>query len=433
MDIVIHKIFEDTTNKYLKNIIISNSTDKEKVAKIRIRPVIIKSELHYQASEYIGNKIFHTNYLREELLEKLPEWFEGLFRQAEIMTNQGSITLLISKKGKVTVNRKLAKNPQSETDNKRQDKYPKEAKTFPNDVEAFPKEIENLPKAAGTLPREEEFLQHNKKKNYILQEGVALPFLCDLGVMTKDGLVVKAKSDKFKQINRYLEFIEDILPYLEKDKELTILDFGCGKSYLTFAMYYYLKVLKNYRINVIGLDLKSDVIEHCNMLSNKYGYDKLHFLVGDIASYTGSNSVDMVVTLHACDTATDHALYKAVTWGAKVILSVPCCQHELNKQISNDILKPILKYGIVKERMAALFTDALRAELLETKGYRVQLLEFIDMEHTPKNILIRAVKRNSAGRDTEQAKNVLINCMDFLNVKPCLYNLFQDEMIEEGK
>jgi len=201
------------------------------------------------------------------------------------------------------------------------------------------------------------------------------------------------------------------------------LDFGCGKSYLTFAMYYYLKILKGFQINVIGLDLKSDVIKSCNELSIKYGYDKLIFLQGDIASYTGSSAVDMVVTLHACDTATDYALYKAVSWGAKVILSVPCCQHELNRQMGNERLNPVFKYGIVKERTAALMTDALRAELLEAKGYRVQLLEFIDMEHTPKNILIRAVKRNSGEINTGISEE-LKQCMDFLGVTPCLYRLF---------
>jgi SAM-dependent methyltransferase len=405
MDISILKIFEETINEDLKSIIVSNSTDKEKAAKIKIRPVLIKDELYFQVSEYIGNKIFHKNYLREELLKHLPNWFEGLFRQAEFITNRGNAVLLVSKKGKASVNYKMMK--------KKEDNL-----SIDSDIE------DGL--------KQNEFLSHNKKKNYILQEGIALPFLVDLGVMTKDGFVVKAKSDKFRQINRFLEYIEDVLPYLDQNKELTILDFGCGKSYLTFAMYYYLKVLKGYHINVIGLDLKADVINQCNLLCSKYGYDKLRFLVGDIASYTGSSSVDMVVTLHACDTATDYALYKSVIWGAKVILSVPCCQHELNKQIKCDTLKPVLKYGIVKERMAALFTDALRAEMLETKGYRVQLLEFIDMEHTPKNILIRAVKRNSGSRDSDVKIEELKKCMDFMNVSPCLYQLFQEEAIEEG-
>lgn len=407
MDLAIRHIFEETINTELDSIIISNSTDKSVAEKVKIRPVIIKGDILYQASEFIGVKVFHTNYSREDLLEQLPQWFEGLFRQAEIMTKRGKATVLISKKGKATVINKLSRNRSGEMNNS-----------------VTQSQLENI---------RVDSLSHNKKKNYILEEGIPIPFLVDLGVMTSEGKVVKARSDKFRQINRFLEFIEDVLPYLAKNRELTILDFGCGKSYLTFAMYYYLKILKGYPIQVIGLDLKADVIRNCYELSLKYGYDGLRFLEGDIASYEGVNSVDMVVTLHACDTATDYALYKAVRWGAQVILSVPCCQHELNKQIKAEVLKPVLGYGIIKERMAALITDALRAEILETRGYKVQLLEFIDMEHTPKNILIRAVKRNNNRSERQGMEDKLQTCMDFLQVSPCLLRLFQEDGIEEGK
>ena len=216
----------------------------------------------------------------------------------------------------------------------------------------------------------------------------------DLGVQTKEGKIIHAKYDKFKQINRFLEFVQDILPALPQDRKISILDFGCGKSYLTFALYYYLKILNHYQVDVVGLDLKEDVIDNCNRLKEKYGYDDLMFLKGDIKEYNDKEQVDMVVTLHACDTATDYALYKAITWNAKVILSVPCCQHELNKQIDSRLLQPVLKYGLLKERMSALLTDGIRANLLEKAGYETQILEFIDMEHTPKNILIRAVKKD---------------------------------------
>jgi len=404
MDQKIRKTFEMAIENQVIGIIISNSSNKDKITKIKIRPVMLKDRLHYQVSEYIGNQIFHANYIQEELLNLLPNWFEGLFHQAEIVTKKGNVILLISKKGKVTVTNKMNKK-QVTTDA----------------VNQSSAELEN------------ELLTHNKKKNYILQENVPLPFLIDLGVMTKEGKVVKAKSDKFKQINRFLEFVEDILPHLDKGRVLTILDFGCGKSYLTFALYYYLRILKGYQINMIGLDLKAEVIAHCNRLTEKYGYDKLHFQVGDIASYKDKSSVDMVVTLHACDTATDYALFKAVSWGAEVILSVPCCQHELNQQIKSDTLNPILKYGIVKERMAALITDALRAELLEQKGYRVQLLEFIDMEHTPKNILIRAVKRVNTQQESRKMEGELEACMDFLGVNPCLMNLFHESKEEVSR
>lgn len=247
-----------------------------------------------------------------------------------------------------------------------------------------------------------------------------MPFLVDLGVMTPEGKVVKARYDKFRQINRFLEFIEDVRPQLDEGRELTILDFGCGKSYLTFAMYYYLKELQGLDIRVIGLDLKTEVIGRCRQLAEKYGYEKLTFLAGDIASYESGGTVDMVVTLHACDTASDYALDKAVKWGAKVILSVPCCQHELNAQIHSSVLEPVLKYGLIKERVAALVTDALRAGYLEEQGYQVQILEFIDMEHTPKNILIRAVK--TGGRKKNEKLDA---CAEFLGVEPLLGRLLK--------
>ena len=303
-------------------------------------------------------------------------------------TRSAQITVLVSKKGKVTVKKKARKEPAKEAD-----------------------------------------LSHNRQKRYILEEGTPVPFLVDLGVMTPEGKVVHARFDKFRQINRFLEFIEDILPRLAdraKDgRELTILDFGCGKSYLTFAMYYYLHEMRGLDIRIIGLDLKADVIRRCSRLGEAYGYTKLKFLEGDIADYTGVDRVDMVVTLHACDTATDYALAKAVGWDAKVILSVPCCQHELNRQIQNDVLEPVLGYGLIKERMAALVTDALRARYLELEGYETQILEFIDMEHTPKNILIRAVKTGK-GEKKEEAAGKLKACEEALHVDPTLGRLLED-------
>lgn len=416
-------LFEGLVNSELIGITISNSSDKEKIKKVKIRPVLIKNELNYQISEYIADKVYHSNVDKKGLMDALPKWFEGLFHQAELLTDKGKATVLISKKGKVTILKKLSSKPDSRQD------------------------MQEGTKAAADLTAR---FSHNRSKNHILQEGVALPFLVDLGVMSEDGHIVRAKSDKYRQINRFLEYIEDVLPYLDKNRSLNILDFGCGKSYLTFALYYYLREMKGYNIKVTGLDLKEDVIAECSRLSKKYGYDELKFIAGDIASYNnaankdkdGDNAVkavskednnadtdtiDMVITLHACDTATDYALYNAVLKGAGVILSVPCCQHELNRQIDNELLKPILKYGIIKERMSALITDALRAELLESMGYQVQLLEFIDMEHTPKNILIRAVKRKQRAGDKRGDDTKLKEAMDFLNVSPCLYRLLENE------
>lgn len=367
-------------NQSLVQIIISNPRNREVAGKIHLRPVLVKEELVFQASEYKEKKVYHKNLVREDAIQQVLCWLEE-YRQLEVVSQLGQATVLISKKGKITVKEKKAP--------------------------ACVKQID---------------LSHNRKKKYILDPEKKVEFLVDLGVQTKEGKIVHAKYDNFRQINRFLEFIEDILPELPKDREVTILDFGCGKSYLTFAMYHYLKELKGYPVRIIGLDLKADVIEHCNELAEKYGYEGLKFFVGDIAQYEGVDAVDMVVTLHACDTATDYALDKAVKWGAKVILSVPCCQHELNKQIRNELLQPVLKYGLIKERMAALLTDALRAEILESKGYQVQILEFIDMEHTPKNILIRGVKKGSEKDGTDYRK-----VMEFFGVSPTL------ETLQNGK
>ena len=334
--------------------------DKDTPAKVRIRPVEIKGEICYQATATVGTKAVHKNYTADEVKDYIKDSLESGFSQLQIQGQSRDGTVLMSKKGRQTI------------------------------------------KVKQHQPLEPvKIMAHNRVKKYILREGVPVPFLTDLGVMNKEGKVHQPAYDKFRQINRFLEFIEDILPALSREREITILDFGCGKSYLTFAMYYYLKELQNYDVKIIGLDLKEDVIRKCNKLAQKYGYEKLKFLHGDIADYEGVQKVDMVVTLHACDKATDYALAKAVEWDAEVILSVPCCQHELNSQIKNELLAPVLKYGILKERMSALITDGIRAELLESKGYHTQILEFIDMEHTPKNLLIRAVKtgkpRTSAG------------------------------------
>ena len=360
---------------------ISNPREKGGVTKVKIRPMLVKEKLIFQFEAFENNQAFHENVSAEEAVIKVQKYME-LFKQLQMMTKTVNYTILVSKKGKVTIQKKGVKGEVKKVD-----------------------------------------LSHNRSKKYILEEGVKVPFLYDLGVQTADGKIVKSRFDKFRQINRFLEFIEDILPQLAKEKEVTILDFGCGKSYLTFAMYYYLHELKGYDIRIIGLDLKKDVIRLCNELSEKYGYEKLKFLEGNIADYTGVDEVDMVVTLHACDTATDFALAKAVGWKAKVILSVPCCQHELNGQIQNDMLAPVLKYGLIKERMAALITDALRAEYLEGEGYDAQILEFIDMEHTPKNILIRAVKTGKKKANKEEIKN----CEKQLHVSPMLGRLLEDK------
>ena len=383
-------------NESLERVLMSNPADSGKISRSRIRPLLMKGRLVFQAEEQAGKQAFHRNLDRDEAADYVTGLLGGSFRQAEIASGLGKALILVSRKGKVTV--KVKQNPR-------------------------PARILPAGNPASREPERAVLLSHNRKKHYILEEGIPVPFLVDLGVMTKEGRVVNSRYDKYRQINRFLEFIEDILPNLDQDRESTIIDFGCGKSYLTFAMYYYLKELKGYPVRIIGLDLKKDVIEKCNGLAVKYGYEKLAFYTGDIASYEGVDQVDMVVTLHACDTATDFALEKAVRWGAKVILSVPCCQHELNGQMENELLEPVLQYGIIRERMAALFTDALRARILECCGYRVQILEFIDMEHTPKNLLIRAVKQGGPRKDREELQAVL----DFLHAEPTLYRLLMEQ------
>lgn len=375
----LRSILKESLNIEFISAIISNPREKGNITKIRIRPVKQKGQLLFQCEEFKNNQAFHRNLKTEEAFSYLEEQMQR-FKQMQMETKQMKYQVLISKKGKVTIQKKHQTGCVKEVD-----------------------------------------LSHNRNKNYILEEGKAVPFLQDLGVMTQSGEIVRTKFDKFRQINRFLEFIEDILPQLPQNREITILDFGCGKSYLTFAMYYYLHEMKKYDIRIIGLDLKTDVIRHCNQLAEKYGYDKLKFLEGNIADYTGVEEVDMVVTLHACNTATDFALAKAVGWKAKIILSVPCCQHELNNQMKNDVLAPIFSYGLIKERMAALITDAMRAEYLKREGYDTQILEFIDMEHTPKNILIRAVYTGKAA-DNDDAIRA---CEEMLHIQPTLGELLK--------
>lgn len=403
MEDKILSLISENLNIDFKDMIISNPVKPEELKKITVRPVAIKGRELYQICEYRNNQVFHRNVEKDTLTELVAEWMGPVMKQLFLRSSKREITMLVSSKGKETVK---------------------------------VKQIKAESRTEGAVMS----TAHNREKTYIIQEGTFVPFLFDLGVITKDGRVVKEKYDKFRQINRFLEFIEDVLPTLDKKKELTVLDFGCGKSYLTFAVYYYLKVVKGYDICIIGLDLKKEVIAHCNELAKKYGYEKLTFLVGDIADYEGIDKVDMVVTLHACDTATDYALYKAVHWGAEVILSVPCCQHELNRQMNNEVLKPILQYGLIKERMAALATDGLRAELLEIAGYKTQILEFIDMEHTPKNILIRGIKRKADTPGGNSRRDVLKagkrleeynRLKDFLGVGPKLYELLKDYLPEQ--
>ncbi len=356
-------------------------TKSNELRRVKLKPIDIKNVYYIQLEYQYEQVLKHENVPLAEFPNKLDDLLE-LFRQilADFITEK--IHIQLSKKNKVM---------------------------WKTEVLATPKKVD---------------LSHNRKKNYLLDEQTPYPFLIRLGVQSPEGKVKKQKYDKFKQINRFIEFIDDSIDYLPKDKQIRILDFGSGKSYLTFALYHYLRIEKGLNIKVTGLDLKKEVIEECAKIAKDLGYEQLEFLVGDINDYNEETSVDMVVTLHACDVATDMALARAVKWGAEVILSVPCCQHELNRQLNAPQLDLMLKHGLIRERFAALATDSIRAEILTMVGYEAQLLEFIDMENTPKNILIRAYK-NGKKPSMEQKKNYQ-QFKQLLNVQPFLENELKD-------
>lgn len=398
---------EESLNEQLLKITISNPRKTEEIKKYSIRPILLKDTVVYQMERYTKTQVFHENLNKQQTMDKLKDILPR-YKQVQVQTMTGEMTALINKKGNASIRVSGGK---------------KEAVRITPE-QKYKNTTGKMIAADWNYAQDLSRLQHNRSKNYILEEGKIVPFLQDLGVMTAEGKIVRTRYDKYRQINRFLEFIEDVLPYLSKDREITILDFGCGKSYLTFAMYYYLRQLQGYDVRIIGLDLKKDVIKKCSLLAKKYGYDKLKFYEGSIEEFEGVHHVDMVVTLHACDTATDYALYKAVRWKADVILSVPCCQHELNRQLTGNSLSPITDYGILKERFAAMATDAIRGALLEGVGYETQILEFIEMEHAPKNLLIRAVKgKRPSAKKWEKA---LRFCEQF-GLKPTLQTLLEEE------
>jgi SAM-dependent methyltransferase len=339
----------------LSKAIISNrrTRDAEVPAKIVVRPFEARGELKYQFEKHFDKKVTHENLGKDESVEKIISLLEKEYKQGDFKTSDGEYQALANKKGIVRIKELSPKSYQVD-------------------------------------------LSHDRNKNYILKEGQPVDFLVKLGVMSPEGEVYKKKYDKFKQINKFLELVDDIADELDKSKVLNIVDFGCGKSYLTFALYHYLASIKNMKVNIIGMDLKKDVIDFCNKITKELTYSSLSFVCGDISDFRPASEVDMVVTLHACDNATDIAIANAARWGAKIILSVPCCQHELYGKVNNPDLSAMLKHGIIKERLSSLVTDSLRGSILEILGYRVQLLEFVDMEHTPKNIMIRAVRKNEA-------------------------------------
>lgn len=379
---VINEVCEDDILK----IVISNKKNKElKYNKVVFLLKENRRKEYYQVEKYTDKQVFHENIDIENLNEKILEFMKEDFKQLSAWSTNITYDMKISKKGKVFLGKKKSDNA----------------------------------KVANK--------GHNKEKNYILKEGMLIQPLIDLGVFTKDGKVVNSKYDKYKQINRFIEIIDDEIKK-NNYEELTILDFGCGKSYLTFVLYYYFVEIKKINVKMIGLDLKEDVIKKCNEIAKKYNYENLHFELGDINGFKYNNKVDMVITLHACDTATDYALYNAIKWNSKMIFSVPCCQHEFNKQMKSDEFSILTKYGIIQERMAALMTDSVRANLLEAMGYKTQLLEFIDIAHSPKNILIRASKGKISLDKKKEALDEINRLNKEFNFNPTLYKLLESDL-----
>ncbi|MDO4302216.1 MAG: SAM-dependent methyltransferase [Clostridia bacterium] len=367
--------------KLIESVSISNPLKKgENIpAKVKISSVIIKNQLAYQVSEYIGQKVIHKNIEPETVVDEIINIMEKGFKQCNITSNM-LCTVLMNKKKQFTL--------------------------------TGVKENIN----AISLPKE-----HNKAKNYIIGEGEYVDWMYKLGLMDKNGVVLKHRQKKFRQINKFLEMLKDIEGEIPENS--VIIDMGCGKSYLTFAMYHYFNIINKKNIEIRGYDLKRDVVEYCNELAEKFGFNNLKFYCEDISNIENTDDrIAMIITLHACDTATDYAIYHGIRWGCRVMMNVPCCQHELFHQMKNNDMSIMLNHGIIKERFAALLTDSIRARIIELKGYRVQVMEFIDMEHTPKNIMIRSVK---TGKPVDKKKKEdLERIIKEYNIEPTLYKLF---------
>lgn len=380
----INTVFQD---KILKAVISNPKSKTADYKKIVVTLKNIGKREMYQLERFTEKQAFHENIEIDHIIKAVSDIMtEGEYRQLDAWSSASTYMIKVSKKGKISLTKKRVSDAAT---------------------------LKNI-KTDG----------NNRKKQYILKENENIPPLVDLGVFTKDGHIVNSMYDKYKQINRFVEIVDDVIDTaINKENGVNILDFGCGKSYLTFILYYYLTEIKKIKANIVGLDLKADVIEKCNKLSEKYGYSGLRFEVGDINGYESDIKPDMVITLHACDTATDYALYNAIKWGAKTILSVPCCQHELNAQIKTDELSALTDYGLIKERFSSLATDAIRGKLLESMAYSVSMLEFVDFSHSPKNLLIRAVKKNMTDEKRKKSREKAEVIMNEFCFKPTLYNL----------
>lgn len=371
LELKLKDIFENEIEK----VVLSNGSGT------KFKKVVIQRQgSGFQAEKFTEKQAFHENLSGEALVLYCYTLMDEGFKQLNAWDSANEYALKISKKGKVFFTRS-ANNSKVKTQS-----------------------------------------SNNRQKSYYLEEGTVIPPLVDMGVFTADGKIINSMYDKYRQINKFLQFIDEAVTKANL-KSLNIVDFGCGKSYLTFVVYYYLTFVRKLDVTITGLDLKEDVIKKCQETATRYGYDKLSFKVGDVAIYESEKPVDMVITLHACDTATDYALYHAIRWNTKIIISVPCCQHELNAQMESDEFNILGRYGLLKERTAAIMTDAIRANLLEYSGYKTQILEFIDFTHTPKNLLIRAVKSNIPADHKKKLLDEVENLIKEFQLRPTLYSL----------
>ena len=357
--------------------------------KITLKWISDKKRSGYQVESFTATQVFHRFVGESELVDELVRLSVD-FKQVHAFTENEEAALKISKKGKIFVMKQTLKQK---------------------------KTVETT---------------HERKKNTLLPEDEVIGPLVDLGIMTKEGQIIASKRQKLRQINRFLELVDDCLKEAQPDKKLRIVDFGCGKSYLTFILYYYLHEVRKLNVEITGLDLKKDVIEHCQKVAVDYGYEQLKFMVGNVQAWSEDEPVDLVVTLHACDTATDYALYHAVRQNAKAIMSVPCCHHEASTQIESDRFESLLKYGIVKERLCALLSDTLRAQALVVCGYQTQVLEFIDMDHSLKNLMIRAVKKPVQESVRQKAMNQIKEiCQEFSIDNTMVRLLIQENIVPD--
>ena len=367
-DLLLRDMFEGLS---LTRAVLSKPRSRELPAKVTVDPVELRGETAYRFTTHLADRATHENLTADGARERL----------GTLLSDYGQALL----------------------------------QTPDADWQVLGETVLRRPPSRGAAPR-----AHDRKKQYLLEEGTPVAFLVELGVMTPEGAVRKSRYDKFRQMNRFLELVDDIVPSLRPEGTLRVVDFGCGKSYLTFAIHHLLTVLRGREVELTGLDLKEDVIAACSALAEQSGAEGLRFELGDIAGFDAGQNVDLVVSLHACDTATDEALAQAVRWGADAILAVPCCQKEAYRQLESSLLAPLLRHGLAKERFASLVTDALRAQLLELSGYRAQLVELVALEHTAKNVLIRAVKGKPAGADVRRAYEEL---RDSLGLNPALERL----------